>query len=311
MDAKSSIRSVDSLIARLARQQHGAVSRRQLLATGLTREQIARRCRSGRLTQLHQGVYLVGVVPGQHTHAMAALLACERGAVLSHRSAAALWNLLPYPATAPVWITIPPERQIDRPRIKTVRADLEPSDLRRRLGIPLTSPPRTILDLATQLPIDELEQLVAEANYRRLARDQELREQVERNDRRRGVARLRQVLDLPGGPKRTRSPAERALLSLLRRAGIEGFETNALVLGYEVDFLWRELDFAVEVDGWDAHSGRVAFERDRLKVARLGAGGVQVMPVTGRQIRRDPDGVLARLVGALATARQAGTGLDK
>jgi very-short-patch-repair endonuclease len=293
------------VIAGLARRQLGAVCRQQLLATGLTREQIARRCRSGRLTQLHQGVYLVGAVRGQHTHEMAAVLACGRGAVLSHRSAAALWNLLPYPATAPVWITIPPERQIDRPRIKTVRARLERSDLRRRLGIPLTSPPRTILDLATHLPIDELEQLVAEANYRRVARDQELREQVEKNGRRRGVARLREVLDLSGGPKRTRSPAEKAFPCLLRRAGIEGFETNAPVLGYEVDFLWRELNFAVEVDGWDAHSGRVAFERDRLKVARLGAGGVQVMPVTGRQIRRDPDAVVTRLRAALDAARQS------
>jgi len=127
---------------------------------------------------------------------------------------------------------------------------------------------------------------------------------MEKNERRRGVARLREVLDLPGGPRRTRSPGERALLYLLRRAGIEGFETNAQALGYEVDFLWRELNFAVEVDGWDAHSGRVAFERDRLKVARLGAGGVQVMPVTGRQIRRDPDGVVTRLRAAL-DARKA------
>jgi len=110
---------------------------------------------------------------------------------------------------------------------------------------------------------EELEWTVAEAAYRKLASDAELRAQIERNEGRRGVAKLRRVLDLPGGPRRTRSPAERQMLRLLRRAGISGFETNARLHGYEVDLLWREEGLAVEVDGYDAHSGRVAFERDR------------------------------------------------
>jgi very-short-patch-repair endonuclease len=121
--------------------------------------------------------------------------------------------------------------------------------------------------------------------------------------RKRGVRALRAVLDIHGGPRRTRSPAERALLRLLRERGIEGYETNATVAGYEVDFLWREAGLAVEVDGYDAHSSRVAFERDRLKVAKLKAAGVSVMPVTGRQIRDDADGVVGRLLAALRDAR--------
>jgi very-short-patch-repair endonuclease len=75
------------------------------------------------------------------------------------------------------------------------------------------------------------------------------------------------------------------------------------VCGYEVDFLWPDRDLVVEVDGYDAHSGRVAFERDRLKVATLKANGIGVMPVTGRQIRRDPEGVIDRIVRALAAPR--------
>ncbi len=90
------------------------------------------------------------------------------------------------------------------------------------------------------------------------------------------------------------------MLRLLRDRGITGFECNARICGYEVDLLWRSRNFAVEIDGYDAHSGRAAFERDRLKFARLNAHGVQVMPVTGRQIGRDPDGVLRRLLAALA-----------
>src|SRR5215208_5026593 len=119
----------------------------------------------------------------------------------------------------------------------------------------------------------------------------------------RGVATLRRVLDIPGGPKRTRSSGERAMLRLLRRAGMTGFETNARIHGYEVDFLWRGLGVAVELDGWDGHSGRIAFERDRLKVAKLTAHGVTAIPVTGRQLRDDPAGVVDRLTCALTSAR--------
>jgi len=293
---------VDRLIWRLARRQHGAVARWQLLKAGVSARQVVSRLKVGRLTQLHRGVYLVGAVPGPHTHEAAALLACGRGAALSHRSAAALWNLSPYPATAPVWITTAPERHTARPQIKAVRARLDPKDLRRQHGMPLTSPPRTLLDLASLLPESDLEHLVAEANYRKLASEAELRHQVERKPGARGAGILRNVLDLPGGPRRTRSPAERDLLRLLRRNGFTGFETNAWIHGYEMDFLWRDLGFAVEVDGWDGHSGRTAFERDRLKMAHLQAAGLQVMPITGRQIRRDPDGVVNRLVAARRAA---------
>ena len=93
--------------------------------------------------------------------------------------------------------------------------------------------------------------------------------------------------------------------------GIAGFEANARIFGYEVNFLWRAERLVVEVDGYDAHSGRLAFERDRLKAATLNANGFAVMPVTGRQVRDDPDGVVGRLVAALtrrsplATARRS------
>ena len=128
---------------------------------------------------------------------------------------------------------------------------------------------------------------------------------MEGNQGKRGVVKLRRVLDLPGGPKRTRSRGERALLRLLRRAGIAGFETNARIHGYEVDFLWRDLGVTVEFGGWDGHSGRIAFERDRLKVAKLIAHGLTVIPITGRLLRDDPNGLIDRLERALVAASQA------
>jgi very-short-patch-repair endonuclease len=96
------------------------------------------------------------------------------------------------------------------------------------------------------------------------------------------------------------------MLRLLRCAGLTGFETNARIHGYEVDVLWREQSFAIEIDGYDGHSGRVAFERDRLKIAILKARGVDVMPVTPRLLRDDPEGVLARLLSGLEIARWSG-----
>ena len=277
------------------------VARWQLLAAGVSRHQIDHRIAAGRLTEIHRGVFLVGhEVRAPHAHEMAALLACNLKATLSHRTAVHLWNLSPYPATAQVWVTIPAEMHAKRPLIKTIRARLDRRDIRHRHGMPLTSPPRTILDCAALLPdLYDLERLVAEAHYRGLATEPEHRDQLERNPRKRGNRALREVLDLPGGPKRTRSPGERALLRLLREREITGYETNAKIAGHEVDFLWRDAKLAIEVDGFDAHSSRISFERDRLKVATLKAAGISTMPITGRQVKRDPDGVIGRLVAAL------------
>ncbi len=269
----------------------------------MTARQVKLRLRNGRLHEIHRGVYLPGhPVLTAHARDMAALLACGPHAVLSHQSAASLWGLLSYPASAPAYVTIPPERSATRPRIKVRRAAIARADIRWRERMPLTSPPRTILDLAGELGKDDLERLVAEADYRRLASAPELRDQIERNPGKRGNATLRTVLELPGGPARTRSPAERLMLQLLRQAGLTGYELNQRIHGFEVDVLWRELSFAVEIDGYDAHSGRLAFERDRLKVATLKAQGLDVMPITPRQLRDDPEAVVARLRRALELA---------
>ena len=101
------------------------------------------------------------------------------------------------------------------------------------------------------------------------------------------------------------------MLRLLRRACITGYETNARIHGYEVDLLWRAENLVVEIDGWDAHSGRVAFERDRLKTATLSANGLAVMPITGRQVRDDPTGVLNRLHRARIEARKKARAGDR
>jgi very-short-patch-repair endonuclease len=304
MQPKSSGRSPDAVISRLAAKQNGVVYREQLLEAGLTSMQIRTRISDGRLMAIHRGVYLVGAVAPEWAYAQAALFACGSESVLFARSAIAVWNLGAYPSLAYPWVLVPPHRRIERPRIVVHQASLSANDVRNRYGLRVTSPPRTVFDMARfTIDADELEALVAEAHFRGLAREPELRDQMERNPGARGVAILRSVLDIEGGPQRTRSDGERALLRLLREHGINGFRCNDVVHGREVDFFWRDLDFCVELDGWDAHSSRQAFERDRLKWAELDSKGVDVMPVTGRQIELDKKGVVSRLRAALDRRR--------
>ncbi len=306
MPARSTRILPDAVILALAKRQHGVVERQQLLESGLSRAQIESRIASGRLIPLHRGVYFVGAVPSEWAYSQAALLALGSRSVLSHRSAASIWDLWPYPSTAYPWVTIPHSVRLERPKIVVRRASLEPGDVRVRHRMRLTGPPRTVFDCASLLPDPyELEAVVAEAHFRRLASEVELRYEIDRNPGRPGIRALRAVLDMDGGPQRTRSGGERWFLRLLRENGIAGFQTNQFVHGKEVDFFWRDLNFCVELDGWDGHSSRRAFERDRVKWAHLQANGVDVMPVATRQAQRDVSGTLLRLRQALSRSRTA------
>ena len=300
--------SAGSLILSIAARQHGVVRRDQLLAAGISRRQLDRRLEDGRLKPLHRGVYLVGAIPSEFAYPQAALFACGPQSALGCRSALSIWQLLRYPPLAPPWVTVPPKRRIERRGVVITRSRLEDEDVRWKHGMRVASPPRALLDLAAFAPdICELESLVAEAHYRRLAGEDELRHQLQRNRGRPGTRLLREILDRPGGPQRTRSGGERWFLQLLREYGIDGFEVNAKVHGWEVDFFWREHGLCIELDGWDGHSSRAAFEKDRRKWADLSARGLTVVPVAVRDARRN-QGDTVRLVTRLLghTFKQVG-----
>lgn len=282
--------SADARILAIAVRQHGVVYRAQLLRAGVSKHQIELRLGDGRLKALHHGVYLVGAVPPEFAYPQAALLACGAGSALGCHSSLSIWRLINYPARAHPWVTVPPERRIERQGIVVTRAPLAACDVRTRHGMRVVSPPRAVLDFAaTDCDLYELESLVAEAHFRRLARESELRDQLARNRGRRGVGALRQVLDIEGGPQRTRSEGERWFLRLLRENEIKGFEVNAKIFGWEVDFLWRDFSFCIELDGWDGHSSRAAFEKDRRKWADLSVRGLTVMPLANRTARGDSE----------------------
>jgi very-short-patch-repair endonuclease len=301
MEARSTAR-LERALARLASLQHGVVARRQLLALGFSRGAIAARIRAGRLIPVHAGVYLVGhrAWPPLAVE-MAAVLACGPGALVSHRSAAALWRLIDPPRGNRVTVTVPRAWAPARPSIRIHRvASLIPRECRLFHRVPITSPARTLLDLAALVELPELESLVADAERRNLVRAGELVDQLERNPGRRGAATLRRLLERIERPALTRSEAERRMLVMLRTGSLPTPQTNVWIAGYQVDFVWAGARVIVEIDGFAFHADRAAFERDRRRDAELQAHGYRVVRITWRQLVDDPRGVLDRIARTLA-----------
>jgi very-short-patch-repair endonuclease len=289
----------DRLILALAGRQHGAVAARQLWAAGVSRAEVRQRVSTAWLVRRYRGVYLVGPLRAPLTEPMAAVLALGGGALLSHYPAAVLWALRPA-TRGPMQVTVT-DRDARGPEGVTVhRTDyLDPADATARDGIPVTSPARTLLDLASHLNARDLSRAADEARVHRLVTDHSLNEQFQRYPHHRGTAALRNALQTE--PALTRSEAERQFLELVRTAGLPEPETNARVGPYEVDFLWRDQNLVVEVDGFAFHSSRSSFERDRRRDAELTAQRIRVMRVTWRQIQDEREALAATL--ALATAR--------
>jgi very-short-patch-repair endonuclease len=293
----------ENAIAKLAARQRGVVTATQLHAAGFDDAAIKRRCRAGRLHRLHRGVYLVGhAVAPAHAAEMAALLACEPGSVVSHRSAARLWGLPAFrDGSAPAEVTVAGRNPGHKPGIVIYRArKLGRQDVRCVDGIPVTAPARTMLDLATVLSIDDLEAAYAEAHARVLLQPSDLMDLLDRNPRRRGREALRSLAALALGAGLTRSEAERRLRTLLRAAALPLPTANARVADFEVDFLWPDQKVIVEVDGYAFHAGRQSFERDRERDATLVARGYAVIRVTWRQLVGRRDAIVARIAAALA-----------
>jgi very-short-patch-repair endonuclease len=290
---------LDRRVGALAARQHGVVTRSQLRALGVGESAIDARGSHGPLFRVYRGVYAVGhPTLTDHGRSLAAVLACGAGAALSHASAAALWGLRPRRGPR-VDVTVPRGGGRARRGVLIVhRAALEADEVGVVDAIPVTTPARTLLDLADILPRRALERVLDEAHYLRL----DLRGLEPRHGRR-GAGRLRAVLDVhEPGTTRTRSVLEERMLALCRRFNLPRPEVNVELGGKEVDFRWPEARLIVETDGWAAHGTRTAFERDRRRDAEHAAAGWRVMRFTDRALRRDPAWVAARVAEALRSA---------
>lgn len=266
-------RAPDVEIARIAGGQYGAISSAQLQAAGLGRNAIAKRCGAGRLHRLHRGVYAVGhIAPSNERRWMAAVLALGEGAVLSHRSAAELWELLPS-HEGPIDVSLPGRGGRQRRegiRVHRPRA-LEPREVTARRGIPITSPARTLADLKSTVPGHALRRATRQADF----------------------------LGLPTGANieldKTRSELERRFLWLCRHHHLPKPAVNMRIGAMTVDFCWMEQRLIVETDGYKSHRGKAAFEADRARDLRLRALGYQVVRLSHRQVFDEPWSVLTAL----------------
>jgi very-short-patch-repair endonuclease len=275
------------------------VHRDQLLAAGVGRGAISYRLKTGQLTSVYRDVYLIGHPPLRALQlAVAAVLHFRGTAVVSHVTAAALWGVVD-PEAMPAEVTVVGREVHTRESLVVHRvSSLDPADVRRRHGIPVTAPPRTLVDLAACESQLVLENALAECRRRGLAREGEVRAALKRAGPRKGVGRLRALLDA-GQAALTRSKAERLLLGLIRAAELPEPLANASVCGHMVDLLWPEQRLVVEFDGWDTHGRRDSFESDRRRDQRLAAAGYRVIRITWRQLEHEPYAVIARLAAAL------------
>jgi len=288
---------VERAIARIAGRQDNVIGRDQLLAAGLNRGAIAYRTHTGRMQRLHTGVYLLGPAPpSQMARARAAALACGTDAVVSHRSAACLFGLLPE-IPGDVDITVAGRNPGAHPGITLHRvAELANGDATTMSRLQITTIARTICDLAATESARATEQAFQEALYRRTVTPRALEQILARDPTRRGAPVIRALLE---DPRLTRSERERRMLKLIKDAQLPPPLTNVPLYGYEADLYWPAHQLVVEFDGWGAHGHRLAFEGNRKRDQVLVANGIRVMRVTDRHLTNEPIAVAARIAQAV------------
>jgi very-short-patch-repair endonuclease len=263
-------RGRDTVIAQIAARQHGVIHIRQLLAAGLSRPGVARRVAASRLHPVYRGVYAVGhsglSVRGRWK---AATLALGPTSILSHRSAAELWRMLPESRRFP-HVIVPGAG--DRSRRRGIYAhrsiSLVKGEATSRDGIPVTTPARTLADLRRTLSAGLVRKARREAEYLRLP--------LAGADRGDGTA----------------SGLEHAFLRVCRRHRLPEPEVNVELDGFTVDFFWRPQRLVVEVDGYRAHGGWQAFQEDHVRDTRLAAAGHYVQRFSDWQIDHEPAAVI-------------------
>lgn len=299
MGGRGAAAPADRLIATLAGRQKGVASRRQLMALGLSPDQIDHRIASGRLHPLYRGAYAVGhTAVSWEGRCLAATMTCGPGAAVSVRAAGALNLLRPSSATA-VDVSVPGRRRGQPGLVLHHPRRLEPADITTVRGIPVTTAMRTLADLAAILDADGLARAVKQAERLRLLDVRTLEPHMRRGCR--GTANLRAVLAELDEDVMTRQELERLFFRLTKRAGLPTPQCNVPLDRFVVDFLWPCHNLVVETDGWQDHGTRRAFEDDRARDVVLAQRGLRVVRFTWRQVQREPDAVadaLRRLVTA-------------
>jgi very-short-patch-repair endonuclease len=289
----------NAALAELARGQHGVVTKRQLEALGFARSTIPLWANDGRLHRLHRGVYAVGhMAISWEARCLAAVLA-RPGAVASHVTAAWIHGLLrSRPGT--IHLTAPTRQRLKRDFVVHF-ARLGPDDVTTVNGIPVTSPARTVLDLAA----GDVARLLERADEAGLLDRRRFEATVARAGGHPGRAKFAGALGAyrPEGAV-LRSNLERRFRRLVLDAGLPRPQTNVVVEGYELDAYWEAEGFAVELDVYATHGSPRSFEADRERADDLLLAGIELIRVTDVRLTREPRETIARVAAHLARRRR-------
>jgi very-short-patch-repair endonuclease len=290
----------------LQERQHGVITHEQLAACGMGPKAIRHRLGNGRLHPLMRGVYAVGRPQvGTRGRWMAAVLACGAPALLSHRSAAALWRICDEEPGEPE-VVVPLSLPRRRPGVRVHRRREHDAPGRRVIDrIPVTHPVATLIDLATCLPAAQLEAAINEADHLNLVDPERLLVAIDALPRRAGVGRLRALLDAPTVALSS-TELERRFLPLARDAGLPVPQTQVWLDGLRVDFYWPDLGLVVEADSLRYHRTPFKQAEDKRRDNRHASAGRTALRFSEGQIRHEPGYVrqtLARTARRLESGR--------
>ena len=282
-------------IAALAGRQHGVVAHWQLIEAGLGEDAVDYRVRIGRLHRVHHCVYAVGHRRlTERGRWMAAVLASGDGAALSHRDAGSLWRVR-RGARDLIDVTAPGRSRHRQPGIYVDRPRLFEADERTEIdGIPVTTLPRTLIDLASVVRFDQLRRAWHEAERLDILELGEIERIRARFKRRRGLKKIDLLIaQHQPVPHMARSALEVLFLEVIRAAGLPEPSVNMWIVDMEVDFVWWKQRLVVEVDGGEYHRSASARDRDDRRGAVLQARGFKVLHVSDRWLVNDPASVAA------------------
>jgi Transcriptional regulator, AbiEi antitoxin len=296
-------RTVEQELARIANAGHGVVTRAQLLRAGVTADEIRWRIRAGALLREHRGVYRVGHrAPSTEACYLAAVLAAGEGAVLSGLAAAHLLGLVKRAAPAPEVISRT-ERRIEG--VKTHRSRvLDPCDATVVVGIPVTTVPRTLVDIAAGLSLDALARACHEAGVGYGTTPAAVEAVLERRPTSEGARKLRRVIH--GDVHVTLSKLESRFLEFLQSEGLPLPITNRPAGGRRVDCRWPEHGLTVELDSYRFHNSRHSWEQDRRREREARARGDDFRRYTYGDVTEDPTLMRAELRSRLLPLEHPG-----
>jgi hypothetical protein len=292
-------RTVEEILARIARSQHGLVTRKQLLAAGVSKEEIRRRIKKGSLLVVHRGVYRVGHrAPSIEARYLAAVLACGDGAVLSGEAAGYLWGLIKGSAPPPE-VTTPKDRKVKGIRTRRARrGEIEATTWR---GIPITTVPRTLVDLSSSLQLEDLARACHEAGVLHRTTPRQVEQVLTKRPNTAGAKQLRSVMH--GDVHVTLSALERRFLERLDEASLPHPITNKPAGSKRVDCRWPQHNLTVELDSYRYHRSRHAWEQDRRREREAHARGDDFRRYTHDDVLEAPEQMLRELSVLLRVRR--------